>query len=226
MTGSMRLGLAKLGTLALTACGSSGTPSPATATAHPAAPAAASHAPAVPVLRDHAAVSFADLQPAGQDSATRELETWKLASVHYISRAAADKGGTDGDVSAGLGSYSLRPGQRWLVLGLTIADHGPAGMSNTTYTVSDASYGWQQASGATGLTADYCLGQSPPGSPQIFPRFVSDMCVTNGMQPGQHVTGHLFFAVPDAPAVVSVTGQDGTAPELFINPDGLPKIPG
>jgi hypothetical protein len=93
-------------------------------------------------------------------------------------------------------------------------------MSNTSYTVSDASYGWQQASGATGLTADYGLGQSPPGTRQPFPRYVSGMCVTNGLQPGQHVTGFLFFAVPDAPAEVTVQGQSSSGPELIIDPGG------
>jgi hypothetical protein len=77
----------------------------------------------VPVLRKGSAVTFGDPQAAGQDGATvTEHETWKLASVHYIGYAAAVKGGQDDDVAADLGSNTLRPGQRWPVLGLTITD--------------------------------------------------------------------------------------------------------
>jgi hypothetical protein len=149
------------------------------------------------------------------------LQTWKLNSVHYIGYAAAMKGGEDGDVPANLGSDALTKGSRFLVLGVTITDRGPDGMSNTSYTVSNASYGWAEPSGKTGLTQDYCLGQAPPGDKQLDPQFVSDMCVVNALEPGQSVTGYLFFAVPDAPAVVAAVEPEPDTPLLVIDPSGI-----
>ena len=207
-------------------CGAAKAPAPAAgsagASAHASRAAPAVQGATIPVLHKSASVTFGDPQAVGSDGATvTEMQTWKLTSVHYISYAAAMKGGQYGDVPANLGSNALKPGDRYLVLGLTITDHGPDGMSNTSYTVSSASYGWAEPDGHTGLTQDYCLGQAPPGNTQLDPQFVSSMCVVNALEPGQSVTGYLFFEVPVAPAVVAAVEPEPQTPLLVIDPDGL-----
>jgi hypothetical protein len=55
----------------------------------------------------------------------------------------------------------------------------------------------------------------------LDPQFISGMCVVNALEPGQSVTGYLFFEVPDAPAVVSATEPEPQTPLLVIDPSGL-----
>lgn len=209
-----------LGALALSGCASatssSAVPVATTAATAPSSPAR----PTVPVLRPGKSVTFAD--PAARGAgAVPERETWKLTGVSYISRAAALAGGTYDDVPADLGADSPRPGDRYLVLGLTITDDGPAGFTNPGWTVSDASYSWSKADGSTGSTGYACLGRSAPDSTQPYPQFVSDMCVVNGLNPGQHISGHVFFEVPAAPAALTVFGQLSGSPLVVIDPDGI-----
>ena len=206
--------------LALAGC------STATVTSAPAATGAAAGAapsgPSVPVLRPGKSVTFTDPVSAGtQGAVVLEHETWKLTSVSYIGYAAAMAGGTDADVPANLGASSLRPGDRYLVLGLTITAGAPDGFVNTDWTVSSASYTWSQADGNTGSTADYCLSQAPPGNAQLDPQYISGMCVVNALKPGQHINGYLFFEVPETPAAVTVYGPQAEAPLVVIDPDGI-----
>lgn len=81
----------------------------------------------------------------------------------------------------------------------------------------NASYGWAEPNGRTGLTRDYCLGQAPSG-PQLDPQFISEMCIVNSLEPGQSVTGYLFFEVPDAPAVVVAVEPKPQTPLLGSRP--------
>ncbi|HEX3957770.1 MAG TPA: hypothetical protein VHZ03_14225 [Trebonia sp.] len=216
----MKLAVAAIALAALTAAGCTSAPAPAASVAAPAAAPSSPAPAAVPVLRPGRSVTFAD-SSARDAGSTPERETWELTSVSYISRTAALAGGADDDVPADLGADPPRPGDRYLVLGLTITDDGPAGFTNPGWTVSDATYSWSEADGSTGSTGYACLGQSAPGSTQPYPQFVSDMCVVNGLAPGQHISGHVFFEVPDAPAAVTVFGQVSGAPLVVIDPGGV-----
>jgi hypothetical protein len=211
--------------LAVAGCGTASvTPAPATRAPLPASVTPA--APPVPVLRPGGTVSFADPVPAGtQGAVVTEHETWKLTSASYISYAAAMAGGVDADVPANLGASSLRPGDRYLVLGLTITAGGPDGFVNTDWTISSASYSWAEAGGNTGATADYCLGQAPPGDTQLDPQFISSMCVINALRPGQRISGYLFLEVPGAPAAVTVFETEPETPLVVIDPDGICRGP-
>jgi hypothetical protein len=169
-------------------------------------------------------VTFADPVLVGTTGAeVMEHETWKLTSATYISYAAAMAGGADADVPANLGANSLRPGDRYLVLGLTITAGGPDGFTNTDWTVSSGSYSWAQADGSTGATEASCLGQAPPGFKQLDPQYVSGMCVINTLRPGQRISGFLFLEVPDAAAAVTVFETEPETPLVVIDPDGICK---
>lgn len=213
---------AALGLLALAGCGAASVTS-APATARPSSPApAAPAAPSAPVLRPGGTVTFADPVPAGtQGAVVMEHETWKLTSASYVSYTAAMAGGTYADVPANLGASSLRPGDRYLVAGLTVTAGGPDGFVNTDWTVSSASYSWAQADGNTGDTAEYCLGQAPPGDTQADPQFISRMCVINALRPGQRISGYLFFEVPAASSAVTVFEPQQETPLVVIDPDGI-----
>jgi hypothetical protein len=206
--------------LALAGCGGAAV---STGTAPAAPPASVTPAaPAVPVLRPGGTVSFADPVPAGTTGAVvMEHETWKLTSATYVSYKTAMAGGVDADIPANLGASSLRPGDRYLVLGLTVTAGGPDGFTNTDWTISSGSYTWAQPDGSTGPTAAFCLGQAPPGFTQADPQFISGMCVINALRPGQRITGYLFLEVPGAPAAVTVFEPEPETPLLVIDPDGI-----
>lgn len=200
------------------ASASSTAPPVTAASTIPGVSTAPAPAPA-PVLRPGKSVTFADPVTTGtQGAVTPERETWTLTSVHDISYAAAMAGTADTDVPANLGAAPLRPGDRYLVLGLTITAGGPDGFTNTDWTLSSASYSWSQADGNTGSTADYCLGQAPSGS-QADPQYISDMCVINALNPGQRISGYLLFEVPAAPSAVAVYGPQSGAPLVVVDPD-------
>lgn len=206
---------------------SQGTPrtTPSTAAASPAHNTDQATSDVVPILHVGKTVhlGYVTGDQAASGAEPVEQTSWTLTSVHYISYATAMKGGQYNDVPSNLGSNSLLPGQRFLVLGLTIKDLGPSGFSNN-FPIGNATFVVATSKAAVGATDDYCMGQAPPGDSQYGVQYISQICSTNTVEPGQSVTGYVFFAVPDGKTALYVAGNSGSQdskPVLIIDPDNM-----
>jgi hypothetical protein len=51
--------------------------------------------------------------------------------------------------------------------------------------------------------------------------YVSDLCNVQQMTPGQHASGYVFFAVPDAPEAVALAETEPEKMLALIDPDNL-----
>jgi hypothetical protein len=203
------------------------TPKPSAApSATPTATASAkSGGTVVPVLHLGGSVTFSDPQPGpAAGSTVSEKQTWKLTSASYLTYAQAREGGTYGDVAAQLGANELQTGYRYLVAGLTITDDGPHGFgtSGLSFTLTNADYEWAQKNNDTGTTAPFCVDDVPSdGESTIVSPYVSDLCDVQQMTPGQHASGFVFFAVPDAAAAIGVVETEPEKVLALIDPENV-----
>jgi hypothetical protein len=191
-----------------------------------ASPNASTDPNAIPILHLGKSVTFADPQSVGDQGATvAEKQTWKLTAVKYITYAEATAGGTDGDVAAQLGADALQPGYRYLVLGLTVTDGGPSGVGGSggvQFTLTNADYAWSESSGKTGTTTEGCVSSEPlPGQSTVTQPYVSSLCSTQNLEPGQSASGYVFFAVPDTSAIVALAETSPEKVLSVIDPDNL-----
>lgn len=236
ITGLVAVPVVALG-LGLTACSSGTTLAPPASSraAVPRTTASPSSSPVtqandIPILHKGTSVKLPYVtETAGTQGAEAiENTTWTLTSVSYISYAQAIVGGTDGDTASGLGAYALTAGNRYLVLGLTIDDNGPSGFSND-FPLGSANFVTVYRSGGKDINGQVdadCMSQPVPDATATSAgqQFASNICSTNTMQPGQTVSGYVFFAVPDTPSLLFVVGNAGTQdgkPILAIDPDSL-----
>lgn len=203
--------------------GHTSAPTAASAPAHesPANAVITARPGSVPVLHPGMAATVSDFSSVGDNGAgVPETQVWKLTSVTYITHAEALQGGQYDDLASQLGTTEPQPGDRYLVLGLTV-NYKDRAQGNDNFTLNNATVNSVRPGGQVTQTSLDCASRSSTG---LAARYSAgaDFCGLNSMNAGQSATGYAIFEVPDPPSVLVFTSSDQAAtPLLVIDPDRL-----